>query len=95
MPEIRFDITWPDGTTEHCYSPSLIVQDYFVPGTDYSIADFLERSRTALRIASERVAQKFGFPCSRALGQLASIEAGCARFSEIDGARVHFGSFKA
>jgi uncharacterized repeat protein (TIGR04042 family) len=95
MPEIRFDITWPDGTTEHCYSPSLIVQDYFVPGTAYPIADFLARSRTALRIASDRVAQKFGFPCSRALGQLARIEIGCARFSETAGANVRFGSFKA
>jgi uncharacterized repeat protein (TIGR04042 family) len=94
MPEIRFSITWPDGAMEHCYSPSLIVRDYFLPGTDYPIADFLVRSRTALRIASERVAQKFGFPCSRALGQLASIEAGCARFAGIAGAQVHFGSFE-
>jgi uncharacterized repeat protein (TIGR04042 family) len=93
MPEIRFDITWPDGSTEHCYSPSLIVQDYFTPDTHYLITDFLERSRTALHIASDRVAQKFGFPCSRALGQLASIESGCARFSQIAGAKVHFGKF--
>lgn len=93
MPEIRFTIIWPDGTEECCYSPSLIVKDYFAPGTDYPITDFLSRSRTSLRIASDRVAQKFGFPCSRALGQLASIESGCARFSHIAGAQVRFGNF--
>jgi uncharacterized repeat protein (TIGR04042 family) len=93
MPEIRFNITWPDGTQENCYSPSLIVQEFFDPGTDYPIADFLELSRASLRIASDRVAQKFGFPCSRALGQLAAIEAACARFSHIAGAQVRFGNF--
>jgi uncharacterized repeat protein (TIGR04042 family) len=93
MPEICFNITWPDGTTENCYSPSLIVQEYFTPSTNYPVADFLDRSRTSLRIASDRVAQKFGFPCSRALGQLAAIEAACARFSHIAGAQVRFGNF--
>jgi len=80
MPEIRFNITWPDGAQENCYSPSLIVQEYFTSGT-------------SLRIASDRVAQKFGFPCSRALGQLAAIEAACARYTHIPGAQVRFGNF--
>jgi len=93
MPEIRFHITWPDGRQEHCYSPSLIVQDFFTPGTDYPVTEFLERSRTSLRIASDRVAQKYGYPCSRALGQLATIETACARFSNIAGAQVRFNRF--
>jgi uncharacterized repeat protein (TIGR04042 family) len=93
MPEIRFNIIWPDGREQNCYSPSLIVQEYFTPGMDYFIADFLQRSRTSLRIASDRVAQKFGFPCSRALGQLASIEAGCASFAHLAGAKVRFEKF--
>ena len=28
MPEMRFRIRWPDGSTESCYSPSLVVKDF-------------------------------------------------------------------
>ncbi len=35
---------------------------------------FVERSHTALQIASDRVLAKYGMPCSLALGQLQSIE---------------------
>ena len=55
MPEMRFRIRWPDGTPETCYSPSLVIKDYFAVGTDYALVDFLARSRTALSIASDRV----------------------------------------
>ena len=82
MPEMRFEIEWPDGRRESCYSPSLVIKDFLTPGQSYSLGDFLERSRDALNIASARVAQKFGFPCSRALGQLARIEASASGFSE-------------
>lgn len=74
MPEINFKIQWPDGQQEVCYSPSLIVQKYFEPGESYTIADFLVRSRESLTIASDRVQAKYGFACSRALGQLRKIE---------------------
>jgi uncharacterized repeat protein (TIGR04042 family) len=74
MPEMRFNIRWPDGSVESCYSPSLVIKDYFVPGTSYRLADFLERSRIALTIASDRVRAKYGKPCSRALKQRARIE---------------------
>jgi uncharacterized repeat protein (TIGR04042 family) len=55
MPEMRFHIRWPDGRSETCYSPSLVIKDYFSVGTAYRLADFLERSRIALGIASDRV----------------------------------------
>jgi uncharacterized repeat protein (TIGR04042 family) len=74
MPEIRFQIQWPDGSEETCYSPSLIVKEYFTPNQDYTLQDFVERSRTALTIASDRVKAKYGYPCSLALGQLTTIE---------------------
>ena len=32
---MRFHIRWPDGRSESCYSPSLVIKDYFVVGTDY------------------------------------------------------------
>ena len=74
MPEINFKIQWPDGKQETCYSPSLVVKDYFEVGKTYTVSDFLARSRESLNIASDRVQQKYGFPCSRALGQLQRIE---------------------
>jgi uncharacterized repeat protein (TIGR04042 family) len=74
MPEIRFQIEWPDGQTEICYSPSLIVQKYFEAGVAYGLDDFIARSRTALTIASDRVKAKYGRPCGLAIGQLQTLE---------------------
>ncbi len=81
MPEIHFQIQLPDGTQETCYSPSLIVKEYFTPDQEYLMADFLDRSRTALNIASDRVKAKYGRPCGLALGQLRDIESIVARYS--------------
>ncbi len=88
MPEMRFSIRWPDGSAESCYSPSLVVKDYFAAGESYPLADFVTRSRTALEIASERVRAKYGYPCSRAMNQLARIEAAAAAFKNLPDARV-------
>ncbi len=74
MPEMRFTIRWPDGRRESCYSPSLVVKDYLAPGESYGLDDFVDKTRTALGIASERVRQKYGFACSAAMDQLAEIE---------------------
>ena len=41
MPEMRFVIRWPDGRRESCYSPSLVVHDYFREGESYALDDFL------------------------------------------------------
>jgi uncharacterized repeat protein (TIGR04042 family) len=81
MPEIRFKIQWPDGSQEVCYSPSLIVKEYFEPGRDYDLLDFVARSQTALNIASDRVLAKYGRACGLALSQLATIESKAVRFS--------------
>jgi uncharacterized repeat protein (TIGR04042 family) len=80
MPELRFELRWPDGTRETCYSPSTVIRDHFDAGAVYPIAEFLSRSRAALLAASARVQAVYGTPCGRALGQLADIEAGAARF---------------
>ena len=88
MPEMRFRIRWPDGTPETCYSPSLVIKEYFAVGTDYALADFLERSRAALHIASDRVKAKYGMSCSRALAQLARIETAGGAFADTPDARV-------
>jgi uncharacterized repeat protein (TIGR04042 family) len=90
---MRFHIRWPDGTPETCYSPSLVIKDYFSVGADYPLADFLERSRTALAIASDRVKAKYGMPCRRALAQLARIETAAGAFTGIPDARVAIDGF--
>ena len=94
MPEMRFSIRWPDGTPETCYSPSLVVKDFFAPGETYPLADFVKRSHTALNIASKRVEEKYGWPCSRAMAQLARIEVAATRFADIAGARVAVDTFE-
>lgn len=88
MPEIHFEIRWPDGTEEICYSPSLIVKDYFTPTQSYPLADFVQRSRTALQIASDRVEAKYGMPCSLALRQLQQIEQQAGQFAPQDNPQV-------
>ncbi|VVT27556.1 MSMEG_0570 family nitrogen starvation response protein [Rhizobium sp. EC-SD404] len=74
MPEMRFVVAWPDGQEQDCYSPSLVIRDYFEEGRAYPLDDFLARSREALTIASDRVKARYGFSCSLALGQLSAIE---------------------
>ncbi len=93
MPEIYFQIQWSDGSKSICYSPSSVVKKYFTPNTDYDLDDFVTRSRTALQVASDRVAQKYGFPCGLALGQLAEIEAQSAKYEAFLAPKVRFIQF--
>lgn len=95
MPEIQFEVQWPDGTLETCYSPSLIVKKYFTPGEEYPLEEFVTRSRTALQAASERVRDKYGVPCGRALGQIQRIEATATRYAPLLQPKVRFRQFLA
>ncbi|WP_394790938.1 MSMEG_0570 family nitrogen starvation response protein [Rhodoferax sp.] len=88
MPVMHFHVRWPDQTETRCYSPSLVVQDYLEVGHSYPLADFLQRSREALSIASERVRAKYGFACSQAMDQLAEIEHLAAPFQTQADAQV-------
>ena len=81
MPAMHYKVRWPDASESVCYSPSLIIQDYFQPGQDYPVADFLQRLREATAIANERVRAKFGFACSRASDQLERIEERAVSFA--------------
>ena len=71
----------------------LLSKKYFTPNTDYDLDDFVTRSRTALKIASDRVAAKYGFPCSKAMGQLAEIEATSAQYKDFLAPKVRFIQF--
>lgn len=75
MPEMHFRVRWPDGAVQQCYSPSTVIEDYLEADGVYTVADFVERSRQALEIASDRVRAKFGMGCTAAAGQLAEITA--------------------
>ena len=94
MPEMHFHVRWPDGRMQRCYSPSLVIQDFFAPGESYSVAEFVQRSRAALQIASERVQRKYGVPCGRAQAQLADIESAAGEFSGQPRARVTIALFE-
>lgn len=93
MPAMHYTVRWPDATVSTCYSPSLVIQDFFEPGQDYPLDEFLRRVREATHIASERVRAKFGFACSMATDQLAITEEKAARFAAQPGATVQMVSF--
>jgi uncharacterized repeat protein (TIGR04042 family) len=81
VPDVLFDVRWPDGSTQSFYSPSLIVKDYFEAGAQYSLDDFLARTRECMTIADERVRAKYGIGCSESAMTLAGVEYGVRRFT--------------
>ncbi|MDA0267088.1 MAG: MSMEG_0570 family nitrogen starvation response protein [Cyanobacteria bacterium] len=88
MPEMHVQVQWPDGSQDHCYSPSLVIKQYFLPGETYPLEEFVSRARTALTIASDRVQAKYGFPCGRALGQLQRIESKSHQYQDLESPQV-------
>jgi uncharacterized repeat protein (TIGR04042 family) len=94
MPEMLFRIRWPDGAIEQCYSPSLVIKDYLEVGATYDLAEFMRRSRIALIAASDRVREKYGFACSRAMAQLARLDAAAGRFERTPDGHVTIISFE-
>ena len=94
MPAMHFHVRWPDGSEARCYSPSLVIKDYFQTGTRYPLPLFMSQVREALHIASERVRAKYGFACSQALDQLAQIEHTAARFQSTPQAQVEMLAFE-
>lgn len=93
MPEMNFRVRWPDDSRTLCYSPSLIIKDYFKPQQSYPLDRFVADCREALNIASERVHKKFGFYCSSAAQQLQEIERIAARFEGQTDAVVYVEEF--
>jgi uncharacterized repeat protein (TIGR04042 family) len=90
MPEINFQISWPDGSEQVCYSPSLIVKEYFKPEVEYDLDEFVQAAQTALNIASDRVQAKYGRPCGLALGQLRDIESKASEYKDLLHPKVKF-----
>lgn len=80
MPEMTVTVRWPDGSVQHCYSPSLVMHDHLAAGTTYPVGDFVGRARAGLTAASDRVRARYGFACTSAMATLADIERVAARF---------------
>ena len=79
------DVRWPDGSREWLYSPSTVVEEVFTAGAGYPLTEFVELTRQAMTEASDRVQARFGFPCVRAAGTLAAVEATAARLTGTPG----------
>lgn len=82
MPELHFEVRWPDGSRVTYYSPSTIIRAHLSAGQSYSLQEFVQRARSALTHASERVRAKFGYSCSSALDTLQQIEARASESSD-------------
>jgi uncharacterized repeat protein (TIGR04042 family) len=82
MPEMTFTVRWPDGTTQECYSPSLVMHDFLEAEATYPIDDFMSRSIAALTQASQRVKAKFGMYCTSAAAQISALEATRSRYDD-------------
>ena len=88
MPERNFEVKWPDGSSELCYSPSSTIENYLVAGKEYSLELFAKLCEAALKEASDRVLQKYGFACSSAADQLKKIKQRIEQFDNISNATV-------
>jgi uncharacterized repeat protein (TIGR04042 family) len=80
VPEMTFSVRWPDGRTQDCYSPSLVVHDHLEPGTRYTVDDFTARSTHALGLASDRVRAAYGMACTSAMATVAQIRRSAAAY---------------
>jgi uncharacterized repeat protein (TIGR04042 family) len=81
---MTFTVRWPDGTTQDCYSPSLVMHDYLCDAASYPLADFMSRAVTALTQASERVKAKYGMYCTSASAQIDALQQTSNRYQDGD-----------
>ena len=88
MPEVRFQLEWPDGQTSTLYSPSTVIFDYFRPGDSLLVSELEARGVEALRAASERVRARYGFACTRTDEEESQLRQWVSRYSSDDTVRV-------
>ncbi len=80
MPEMTFEVRWPDGRETSYYSPSLVMHDFLEEGARYPVSDFVARTGEALAIASERVRARYGIACTSAMHSRETISAHATGF---------------
>ena len=88
MPEVRFQLEWPDGQSSTLYSPSTVILDYFQPGDSLLVSELEARGVEALRAASERVRVRYGFACTRTDEEESQLRQWVSRYSSDDTVRV-------
>jgi len=81
VPEMTLRVRWPDGRTQDCYSPSLVLDDHLDVGARYTVADFADRSVRGLEEASDRVAAAYGFACTSAAATIDEVRASAASYA--------------
>ncbi len=82
VPEMRFEVRWPDGSRREYYSPSLVVEDYLEPGRSYPSPTSWGAAARRCGRRARRLRAAFGMPCSMAEASLASIERAASAFAE-------------
>jgi len=88
MPAVTFRVRWPDSTVSECYSPSTVIREFLQAGEAYPLADFVQRTQSALTLASERVQAKYGYACSAAADQMQDIQIRARDFTDKQAAVV-------
>ena len=88
MPEVRFQLEWPDGQSSTLYSPSTVILDYLQSGDSLLVSELEDRGVEALRAASERVRERFGIACTRADEEESQLRTWVSRYTSDDMVRV-------
>jgi uncharacterized repeat protein (TIGR04042 family) len=71
---MTFQIRWPDGAIQDCYSPSLVMHDFLADETSYPVEEFMSRAVAALTQAGERVKARYGMYCTSASAQIGALQ---------------------
>ena len=88
MPEVRFELEWPDGQSSTLYSPSTVILQYLKAGDSFRVSEFESLGVKALRAASERVRARYGFACTRTDEEESQLREWISRYSSDDTVRV-------
>ena len=88
MPDVCFQLEWPDGQSSTLYSPSTVILDYLRPGESLLVSELETRGVEALRAASERVRARYGFACTRTDEEESQLRQWVSRYSSDETVRV-------
>ena len=88
MPEVRFQLEWPDGQSSTLYSPSTVILEYLKPGDSFRVSELESLAVRALRAASERVSARYGFACTRTDEEESQLRQWIARYKPDQNVRV-------
>ena len=88
MPEVRFQLEWPDGQSSTLYSPSTVILEYLKPGDSFRVSELESLGVRALRAASERVRARYGFACTRTDEEESQLRLWIARYEPDQNVRV-------